>query len=98
MQQVASQYMVFAMVKSSDIIRRDKAVLSTSMTRDFDFVFKKGRGCNIWDTDGKKYLDFAAGISVMAAGQEAPPVVGAIKKKLAHTAAEAVEQRGDIFH
>src|SRR3989344_5165020 len=72
------------MAKTVDIIKRDKAVLSTSMTRDFDFVFKKGRGCNIWDTDGKKYLDFAAGIAVMAAGHEAPPVVAAIKKQLAN--------------
>jgi len=72
------------MSKTFGIIKRDKNVLSTSMTRDFDFVFKRGKGCNIWDTDGKKYLDFAAGIAVLAAGHVAPPVATAIKKQLAN--------------
>ena len=29
----------------------------------FQLVVSHGEGCHLWDTDGKRYLDFAAGIS-----------------------------------
>ena len=34
----------------------------------FPVVFEKGEGVYLYDTDGKKYLDFAAGIAVFAFG------------------------------
>jgi len=34
----------------------------------FKVVLDKGEGVNLYDTDGKKYLDFAAGIAVFALG------------------------------
>lgn len=34
----------------------------------FPVVLKKGEGVYLYDTDGKKYLDFAAGIAVNAFG------------------------------
>ena len=30
-------------------------------------VFTRGRGCELWDTDGKRYLDFFAGLAVRLA-------------------------------
>jgi len=33
-----------------------------------DFVLEKGKGSWVWDADGKKYLDFSAGIAVNALG------------------------------
>jgi len=33
-----------------------------------EFVLHHGKGSNIWDTDGNKYLDFSAGIAVNALG------------------------------
>ena len=34
----------------------------------FPVVFEKGRGVRLYDTDGKEYLDFGAGIAVFALG------------------------------
>ena len=31
----------------------------------FPVVFEKGEGCYLYDSEGKEYLDFAAGIAVM---------------------------------
>jgi len=70
------------MGKSSSIIRRDKKVMSTSYDRDYPFAFKKGAGCYMWDTEGKKYLDFAAGIAVLGSGHSNPSIVSAVKKQL----------------
>ena len=32
--------------------------------RDYGFVMDHGRGCEAWDVDGNRFLDFAAGIAV----------------------------------
>ena len=34
----------------------------------FPIVLEKGKGVYLYDTDGKEYLDFAAGIAVFALG------------------------------
>jgi len=41
-----------------------------------DFV--RGEGCLLWDSDGKEYLDFLAGISVCSIGHCHPAVVEAV--------------------
>lgn len=33
-----------------------------------EFVLSHGKGSYIWDTEGRKYLDFSAGIAVNALG------------------------------
>ena len=50
--------------KSRAIIRRDKRVISPSYTRGHPFVIERGEGVNIWDPEGRKYLDFTSGIAV----------------------------------
>ena len=34
----------------------------------FPVVFEKGEGCHLYDSEGKEYLDFGAGIAVFALG------------------------------
>ena len=43
----------------------------------------KGKGTKVWDADGKVYLDFAAGISVLNVGYSHPTVVSAIQAQAA---------------
>ncbi len=50
-------------------------------------MFAKGKGVKLWDSDGRKYLDFASGISVCNLGHCHPSVTAAIRKqasKLVH--------------
>jgi acetylornithine/succinyldiaminopimelate/putrescine aminotransferase len=50
-------------------------------------AFARGEGVRLWDTDGREYLDFVAGIAVMSVGHSHPAVVGAIREqagRLAH--------------
>jgi acetylornithine aminotransferase len=44
-------------------------------------VFARGRGCELWDTDGKRYLDFFAGLAVNNLGHCHPAVVDAIRQQ-----------------
>lgn len=68
--------------KSVDIIRRDSRVVSKCVTREHSFVFKRAKGCHLWDVDGKKYLDFAAGIAVMNIGHNNPVVHRALHRQI----------------
>ena len=43
---------------------------------------KKAKGSFIYDTNGKKYLDFVAGVSANSLGHQHPKVTRAIKKQL----------------
>jgi predicted acetylornithine/succinylornithine family transaminase len=52
------------------------------------FVLERGEGMYVYDTDGNAYLDFVAGIAVMALGHSDPGVIAAINEqaaKLIHT-------------
>lgn len=54
----------------------------------FPVVIDRGEGVYIYDTDGKKYLDFAAGIAVFALGYHYPGYDEALEeqmKKVIHT-------------
>ena len=61
------------------LLERDRAVSSPSYPRDYPFVMAKGRGVEVWDVDGNRFLDFAAGIAVCSTGHAHPQVVQAIK-------------------
>lgn len=64
---------------SLDYVKRDRANLSPSYTRSYPFVMAYGRGSEVWDVDGKRYIDFTTGIAVTNTGHSHPAVVQAIK-------------------
>ncbi len=47
----------------------------------FPLVFQKGRGCRVYTTEGKEYIDFVGGIAVNVLGHCHPRVVVAIQKQ-----------------
>ena len=48
-----------------------------------DVEFVRGEGARLWDADGKRYLDFFAGLSVHNAGHCHPRIVAAIAEQAA---------------
>ena len=64
--------------KAQALIDRDHAVTSSSYTREYPLVAKRGEGCLIEDVDGNVFLDMTAGIAVAATGHAHPQVVRAI--------------------
>src|SRR5580698_2103798 len=47
------------------------------------FMLTHGRGCYVFDADGKKYLDFLGGIAVNALGHGHPRIVKTIRREAA---------------
>src|SRR5271166_4084912 len=44
-------------------------------------LFERGRGVYLWDSQGKRYLDFLSGIGVNALGHKHPAIQAAIKRQ-----------------
>ena len=47
----------------------------------FDVTFEKAKGSTMWDVNGKKYIDFIAGIGVNCLGHNYKPLVKAISRQ-----------------
>jgi 4-aminobutyrate aminotransferase len=80
--------------KARALIERDSAVVSPSYPRDYPFVMDHGRGAEVWDVDGNRFLDFAAGIAVCATGHSHPEVVAAVQD----AAAKFLHISSDYWH
>ena len=72
---------------AQEVIARDQRYLSPSYTRGYPLVVRRGEGAMIEDVDGNRFLDFNAGIAVVATGHCHPRVVEAIR-----------EQAGNLIH
>jgi 4-aminobutyrate aminotransferase len=76
------------------IIERDREVISHSYPRGYPFVMDHGEGTQVWDVDGNRFLDFAAGIAVAATGHSHPEVVKAIQDQ----AEQFIHISSDFYH
>ena len=69
--------------KAKKVLQLDADYISPSYTRTYPLVAKTGRGAMVEDVDGNVFLDFAAGIAVVATGHCHPEVVAAIQRQAA---------------
>lgn len=79
---------------AQEIVRRDTKVLAAVSGRVYPFVIDRGVGCEVWDVDGNRYLDFNAGIAVVATGHSHPRVVKAVQDQ----AARFIHMAGTDFY
>jgi 4-aminobutyrate aminotransferase len=80
--------------RATAIIERDAAVVSPSYTRCYPLVAAQGEGAIIEDVDGNRFLDFNAGIAVVATGHCHPRVVKAIQDQ----ASRLIHMSGTDFY
>jgi len=67
---------------NAEVIARNAAVEMGVYARQ-PVAFVRGRGCELWDADGKRYLDFFAGLAVNNLGHCHPAVVSAVHEQVA---------------
>lgn len=80
--------------KARALIKRDSAVISPSYPRDYPFAMDHGKGVEVWDVDGNRFLDFMAGIAVASTGHSHPKVVKAIQQQ----AEKFIHISSDFYH
>ena len=67
--------------RAQALIERDRQVVSPSYTRTYPLAVARGDGAMVEDLDGNRFLDFNAGIAVVASGHCHPRVVEAIQRQ-----------------
>jgi 4-aminobutyrate aminotransferase len=80
--------------KARALIERDLSVVSNSYPRAYPFAMDYGKGSEVWDVDGNRFLDFAAGIAVASTGHSHPKVVKAIQEQ----AEKFIHISSDFYH
>jgi acetylornithine aminotransferase len=70
----------------NNIINRADKVIAKTYNR-FPIVITKGKGCTVWDSEGRAYTDFVAGIAVCNLGHAHPEVSKALS-----------DQANTLFH
>ncbi len=58
----------------------NQAVMSTYAR--FPLALERGYGCRVWDTQGREYLDFVAGIATCTLGHAHPALVAAVTSQI----------------
>jgi 4-aminobutyrate aminotransferase len=78
--------MKFSMNGAGDVARswidRDIAALSPSYSREYALVVDHAQGSEVWDVDGRRYIDFMAGVAVLNVGHRHPAVVEAVHNQV----------------
>lgn len=49
-----------------------------------DFYAARAENAELWDVEGRRYIDFAAGIAVLNTGHSHPKIIAAIQEQLQH--------------
>jgi 4-aminobutyrate aminotransferase len=65
------------------VVELDHRYISPSYTRSYPLVARRGLGALVEDVDGNIFLDFNAGIAVVATGHCHPEVVAAVQRQAA---------------
>ncbi|WP_416051233.1 4-aminobutyrate--2-oxoglutarate transaminase [Cupriavidus basilensis] len=80
-------------MKNAELVRRKDAATPRGVGVMCNFYAERAENSEIWDVEGKRYIDFAAGIAVLNTGHRHPRLVEAIQRQLerfTHTAYQIV--------
>ncbi|WP_423196110.1 MULTISPECIES: 4-aminobutyrate--2-oxoglutarate transaminase [unclassified Cupriavidus] len=80
-------------MKNAELVRRKDAATPRGVGVMCNFYADRAENAEIWDVEGKRYIDFAAGIAVLNTGHRHPRLVAALQQQLerfTHTAYQIV--------
>jgi 4-aminobutyrate aminotransferase/(S)-3-amino-2-methylpropionate transaminase len=70
------------MPSNSDLHRRRLAAISSGMSTMLPVYIERAENAELWDADGRRFIDFAGGIAVVNTGHLHPEVKAAVAKQL----------------
>jgi 4-aminobutyrate aminotransferase / (S)-3-amino-2-methylpropionate transaminase / 5-aminovalerate transaminase len=78
---------------AEELMRLRERYVPRGVSTAHPLVADRAEGSEIWDTDGRRYIDFVGGIGVMNVGHNHPRVMAAVREQLdraTHTAFQVV--------
>ena len=69
-------------LKNKDLMARRQAALPRGVGQSHEVFIARGENAEVWDVEGKRYVDFAGGIAVLNTGHRHPAIIAAVKAQL----------------
>jgi 4-aminobutyrate aminotransferase / (S)-3-amino-2-methylpropionate transaminase / 5-aminovalerate transaminase len=64
------------------LMARRRAALPCGLGQTYEVFVDRAQNAEVWDVEGKRYIDFAGGIAVLNTGHRHPRIVEAVKAQL----------------
>jgi 4-aminobutyrate aminotransferase/(S)-3-amino-2-methylpropionate transaminase len=64
------------------LMARRKAAIPRGVGQSHEVFIARGENAEVWDVEGKRYIDFAGGIAVLNTGHCNPEIAQAVKKQI----------------
>jgi len=87
------------MSSNSDLHRRRGAAVARGVANALNIYAQRAQNAQIWDVEGRRYIDFASGIAVLNTGHLHPRVVAAVEqqlRQLTHTCFQITPYEGYV--
>ncbi|TBW39058.1 4-aminobutyrate--2-oxoglutarate transaminase [Siculibacillus lacustris] len=81
------------MTANADLLARRLAAVPRGVATAFPVFADRAANAELWDVEGKRYVDFAGGIAVLNTGHRHPRVMAAVQRQLerfTHTAFQVI--------
>ena len=69
-------------LNNAALLARRQAALPRGVGQSHEVFIARGENAEIWDVEGRRYIDFAGGIAVLNTGHRHPAVIAAVKAQL----------------
>ncbi|MCP5413037.1 MAG: 4-aminobutyrate--2-oxoglutarate transaminase [Chromatiaceae bacterium] len=71
------------MTRNADLLARRNRAVARGVANMHDIYAARAENAEVWDVDGRRYIDFAGGIGVLNTGHRHPKVMAAVQQQLA---------------
>ncbi len=69
-------------MSNADLEARRKDAMSRGVGVQTQIFAERAENAEVWDSEGKRYIDFASGIAVLNTGHRHPKVIAAVKEQI----------------
>ncbi len=67
---------------NAQLMARRRAALPAGLGQTYEVFAQRAENSEVWDVEGKRYIDFSGGIAVLNTGHRHPKIVAAVKAQL----------------
>ena len=71
-------------LNNAALFARREAAIPRGVGHSHQIFIERGENAEIWDVEGRRYIDFAGGIAVLNTGHRHPAIIQAVKDQLDH--------------
>jgi 4-aminobutyrate aminotransferase/(S)-3-amino-2-methylpropionate transaminase len=71
-------------LNNAALLARRQAAIPRGVGFSHPIFIERGENAEIWDVEGRRFIDFAGGIAVLNTGHRHPKIIQAVRDQLEH--------------